>query len=100
MITLSNGMDQRVPNADVYHVHNADNINTNLMSPSFSTSYTQIARKFNKWEMYVGAENMFNFKQENPVMSASNPFLPGFDATMVWGSYHRSNDLFRYQIKN
>ncbi len=55
------------------------------MSPAFSTSYAQISRKINRWEMYVGVENMFNFKQENPIMYASNPFFPGFDATMVWG---------------
>mgnify|MGYP000579568130 FL=1 len=57
----------------------------NNQSPAFSTSYAQVSRKFKKWEMYVGAENMFNFKQENPVMYSNSPFSSGFDATMVWG---------------
>ncbi|MEY4383656.1 MAG: hypothetical protein RI995_1198 [Bacteroidota bacterium] len=76
---------RRIPNADVYHVHDSNQLNSTKFSPAFSTSYAQITRKLKKWEMYVGAENMFNFKQENPVMLASNPFSTGFDATMVWG---------------
>ncbi len=76
---------RRIPNADYFHVHDINQITGLKMSPAFSTSYAQISRKINRWEMYVGVENMFNFKQENPIMYASNPFFPGFDATMVWG---------------
>ncbi len=83
--TLQWNGPRRVPNADIHHIHDGSLQHTIFMSPSFSTSYAQISHKLKKWELYVGAENMFNFKQENPVMSAENPFLPGFDATMVWG---------------
>lgn len=76
---------RRMPNADLSHYHSDANQNDLLMVPAFSTSYAQVARKFKKWEMYVGAENLFNFKQDNPVISAENPFSPAFDATMVWG---------------
>ena len=75
---------RRMPNAALNHFH-TEGVNNNLIVPAFSTSYAQIARKFKKWEMYVGAENLFNFKQDNPVISAENPFSRAFDATMVWG---------------
>lgn len=37
------------------------------------------------WSIYVGAENMTNFKQQNPVIGSDNPFGADFDASMVWG---------------
>lgn len=37
------------------------------------------------WSIYVGAENMTNFKQQNPIVGAENPFGTDFDASMAWG---------------
>ncbi|MGN0187317.1 MAG: TonB-dependent receptor domain-containing protein [Paludibacteraceae bacterium] len=37
------------------------------------------------WSIYVGAENMTNFKQQNPVIGSDNPFGADFDASMAWG---------------
>lgn len=37
------------------------------------------------WSIYVGAENMTNFKQKNPIIGAENPFGTDFDASMAWG---------------
>jgi len=76
---------RRVPHTDPHYYHNSPNGFVYEMSPAFSTSYAQVSHKFKKWEMYVGAENMFNFKQENPIISADKPFSSTFDATMVWG---------------
>jgi outer membrane receptor for ferrienterochelin and colicins len=45
----------------------------------------QINRKFKLWELYLGVENLTNFKQENPVISADNPFSDYFDTSLVWG---------------
>ncbi len=45
----------------------------------------QVTKYFRKWEMYVGAENITGFTQHNPIISASDPYSPYFDATMVWG---------------
>ncbi|MDX1315525.1 MAG: TonB-dependent receptor, partial [Eudoraea sp.] len=45
----------------------------------------QVQRKFKSWEIYAGAENLTNYKQENPVISADNPFSNHFDAGLVWG---------------
>ncbi len=44
----------------------------------------QITKYFRTWSLYVGAENMTNFTQKNPVVGAEQPFDPGFDASMAW----------------
>jgi hypothetical protein len=56
-----------------------------VTAPPFSTVYAQVTRQFKKWELYVGAENLFNFTQKNPIFVAKDPFALGFDASMVWG---------------
>lgn len=45
----------------------------------------QITRYFRNWNLYVGVENIGNFKQSNPIVDASNPFGNYFDSTQVWG---------------
>jgi outer membrane receptor for ferrienterochelin and colicins len=52
---------------------------------SFTTMNAQISRFFNKWDAYIGVENLTGFKQDNPIISAENPYSPYFDASMVWG---------------
>jgi outer membrane receptor protein involved in Fe transport len=71
---------RRIPNA---YVHSVDSPEVN--APAFSMVYGQVTRQFKHWEMYVGVENLFNFTQPNPIMGAADPFVRGFDATMVWG---------------
>ena len=34
--------------------------------------------------MYLGGENLANFKQENPIVDAQNPFGPDFDASLIY----------------
>ena len=53
--------------------------------PSYTQLSAQITRRFRRWSIYLGGENLTNFKQKNPVVSASNPYGSNFDATMVWG---------------
>ncbi|MDR0231824.1 MAG: TonB-dependent receptor [Dysgonamonadaceae bacterium] len=45
----------------------------------------QITKNFKTWSVYVGSENLTNFVQKNPIISADNPQSPNFDASMVWG---------------
>lgn len=45
----------------------------------------QITKVFNsQWEIYLGGENLLNYRQSNPILSAENPFSSEFDASMVW----------------
>jgi|AGTN01.1.fsa_nt_gi hypothetical protein len=45
----------------------------------------QITKFFNNLEVYTGVENLFDFRQRNPIIDAANPRSGYFDATMVWG---------------
>ena len=55
---------------------------------SFQQLSAQVTRYFRRWSVYIGGENLTNFKQKNPIIDASNPWGENFDATMVWGPMH------------
>lgn len=55
---------------------------------SFGQLSAQITRYFRRWSVYVGGENLTNFKQKNPIIDASNPWGDNFDSTMIWGPMH------------
>lgn len=48
----------------------------------------QITKFFRNFSVYLGAENLFDFRQKNPIIDAANPRSENFDATMVWGPVH------------
>jgi len=54
-------------------------------SPSFFIMHTQLTRKFKWLDIYTGIENLTNYKQKNPIISAENPFGDSFDASMIYG---------------
>ena len=62
-----------------------------LWEPDFK-AYTvvnaQITRYFRRWSVYVGAENLFDYKQPHPIIDAENPRGDNFDGSMVWGPVH------------
>ncbi|MFZ4784100.1 MAG: TonB-dependent receptor [Flavobacteriales bacterium] len=46
----------------------------------------QISRHFNdRFEVYVGGENLANFFQKTPIISAEDPSSSYFDASLIWG---------------
>lgn len=47
--------------------------------------YAQVTRKFKGVDVYVGAENITNYMQHNPIIAASEPYSHKFNASMVWG---------------
>lgn len=55
---------------------------------SFEQLSAQVTRYFRRWSVYVGGENLTNFKQKNPIIDASNPWGEHFDSTMTWGPMH------------
>lgn len=64
-------------------------------SPSWDTRYgsfeqlsAQVTRYFRRWSVYIGGENLTNFKQKNPIIDAANPWGENFDSTMIWGPMH------------
>ena len=55
---------------------------------SYEQLSLQITRYFRRWSVYVGGENLTNFKQKNPIIGADNPWGNNFDASMIWGPMH------------
>lgn len=51
----------------------------------YSLMNAQVTRVFsNKFEVYLGGENLTAVTQPNPVLAADNPFGPNFDTTIVY----------------
>lgn len=64
--------------------------NTSLGWAPYSQPYWlfngQISKELKKGlDVYLGCENIFDFKQFNPIVDPNNPFGNYFDATMIWG---------------
>jgi len=53
-------------------------------SPAYTLINAQITRKFKNFEMYLGGENLTNYKQPNPIIDGENPFGQYFDATQIY----------------
>lgn len=57
--------------------------------PDFSEPYTvlnaQFTYKFKKFEVYAGCENIFDFRQLQPILGWQDPFGKFFDTSSVWG---------------
>ncbi len=54
------------------------------MSDSFFLMNSQLTKKFNDFDVYLGGENLFSFKQENPILGANDPYGEDFDASLIW----------------
>lgn len=57
----------------------------NSRSPAFGQLSAQITREFHYFSIYLGGENLTNYKMPNPILHASEPWSNAFDATQVWG---------------
>jgi outer membrane receptor for ferrienterochelin and colicin len=55
-------------------------------SPNFVLVNAQITRSFNElFDLYLGVENLFDFKQNDPIIDSANPNGQYFDASLIWG---------------
>ena len=98
--TQFNG-DSRVPDLSGNATAMANHQNIGR-SPFYVIMNAQITKKIGEhWELYVGGENLTNYKQDYPIISAENPTSEDFDASMVWGplSGIRGYLGVRFQIK-
>ena len=57
----------------------------NGRTPVYPMLYAQVTRRFKGWDVYVGAENLTNYTQKNPIIGADNPRQAIFDASCIWG---------------
>jgi len=80
-------------NPEEYRLHDT--------APWYLTMNLQVTKKFKWFEVYVGAENLTNFVQNNAILASSDPHGPFFDASQVWGPTMGINPYlgFRYSLK-
>lgn len=100
LITQFNG-DSRIPDMSGNATAVADGQNLER-SPFYVIMNAQITKRLGKhWEVYAGGENLTNYKQQHPLVAASEPFGNDFDASLVWGplSGIRGYVGFRFQVK-
>ena len=72
---------QQLPNT----VSNPVNDRLPEFSKSYSVMNAQVTRTFSStFEMYVGGENIGNYKQDKAILGSENPFGPNFDASIVY----------------
>jgi outer membrane receptor for ferrienterochelin and colicin len=54
-------------------------------SPSYAVMNMQVTRVFSSaFEVYIGGENIGNYKQEKAILGANDPFGPNFDASVAY----------------
>ncbi len=56
--------------------------------PAYPQLNLQVTREFRHFSLYIGGENLTNYRQPNPVVNAANPWSATFDPTLVWGPVH------------
>ncbi len=54
-------------------------------SPVFVNLLAQVTKKFKYFEVYLGGENLTNFRQTDPIVEYWKPYHTHFDGSMVWG---------------
>ena len=54
-------------------------------SPVYPILYAQVTRKFKGVDVYIGGENLTNFRQKDAIISADDPWSTDFNASCVWG---------------
>lgn len=55
-------------------------------SPAFALVNAQIARTLIAGlDLYAGVENLFDLRQDDPILDAAAPSSPFFDASLIWG---------------
>ncbi len=71
-------------------------------APGYTQISAQVSKLFGKhFEIYVGAENIGNFTQQQLFIDANTPFSPYFDGSMIWGPVNGRvlYTGFRFKIK-
>ncbi len=72
---------QRLPNTSTNPVQ----YQLSEYSDSYSLLNAQVTKVFSdKFEVYVGGENLTNYKQKNPILANDDPFGANFDTTIVY----------------
>ena len=68
----------RLPNLDGYD-------GKSKYSPVYPMLYAQITKNTKRFDVYIGGENLTDFRQKNTIIDPENPFGENFDSSRIWG---------------
>ncbi len=54
-------------------------------SPFFAVYFFQVTKNTHRFDIYAGVENIFDYKQKDPILNPGDPFGTGFDSSRIWG---------------
>lgn len=97
-LTLNRQGKKRIPDLS----SNPEEYRLAEYSPAYFLINTQVSKVWKeKLEVYLGVENLFGFKQKDPILSSEDPFSPYFDSSLIWGPVFGRNIYagFRYKMK-
>jgi outer membrane receptor protein involved in Fe transport/copper chaperone CopZ len=95
--TLNLQGPKRIPGTE----QNPSNFQLDSYSPSFFMLNAQISKNIGeRFEAYLGGENLLNFRHDNPIIASEQPFGQFFDASLIWGPVFGRNIYagIRYRI--
>ena len=65
---------------------NPEGLRFDTESPSFVTFNGQVTKTVaENFDVYIGGENLLDFRQQNAILDVENPFGGFFDSSLVWG---------------
>ena len=54
-------------------------------SPRYPMFFAQVSRKVGRFDIYVGCENIADYRQKDPILHADDPYSYRFNSMNVWG---------------
>ncbi len=84
-VTLQYNGQRRIPNLSTTYYHTSYEAMPIQYAPAFVNLNAQVSRSFRRWDIYLGGENLTNFRQNDPIVTPDNPFGSRFDAGSAWG---------------
>ena len=73
---------QRIPDTSM----NPSGYQLGAQAPDYMMMNAQVTKDLGtRWGIYLGVENLNNFRLNDPILSSEEPFSPYFDASLVWG---------------
>jgi outer membrane receptor protein involved in Fe transport len=81
-VTVQHISTQRLPNTSSY----PEGLQLPESAPDYRIVHGQITTRFaGNLDIYLGGENVLDFRQVDPILSSDDPFGPYFDSGMTWG---------------
>ncbi len=88
---------KRVPSTDA----NPTSFQRATRSPDIFLMNAQITKSWKeRYDVYLGMENITNVKQNNPILASEQPFGPYFDSSLVWGPIFGRMTYVGFRLKS